>query len=87
MSTPDLKIDLLKPINTPNGVVGTITLTREPKCLDLRNAQRKCADENDQIWHMVCALSAEKLVDEDINELSLADVQQVMGRFRQLAGL
>ena len=81
------KIELKTPIKTPNGEVKTITLTREPTRRDLKLAQRITADEEEQVWHMVCALSAEKLTVEDTEELTLADVRQVMDTFRSVSGL
>ncbi len=81
------KIELKTPIKTPNGEVKTITLMREPTRRDLKQAQRHTSDEEEQVWHMVCALSEEKLTIEDTEALTLADVRQVMETFRGVAGL
>lgn len=81
------KIELKTPIKTPGGEVSTITLTRQPTRRDLKQAQRLTNDEEEQVWHMVCSLSAEKLTVEDTEELTLADVRQVMETFRSLSGL
>lgn len=81
------RIDLQTPIKTPGGEITSITLTREPTRRDLKQAQRITDDEEEQVWHMVCALSAEKLTIEDTEDLTLADVRQVMDTFRRMAGL
>ena len=81
------KIELKTPIKTPGGEVATITLTRQPTRRDLKQAQRITADEEEQVWQMICALSAEKLTIEDTEDLTLADVRQVMETFRGMAGL
>lgn len=82
-----MKITLKTPITTPGGEVKTITLTREPTRRDLKAAQQITSNEEDQVWHMICALSAEKLTIEDTEELTLADMRQVMETFRNIAGL
>lgn len=80
-------VELKTPIKTPNGEVNTITLMREPTRRDLKAAQKITSDEEEQVWHMVCALSNEKLTIEDTDELTLADVRQVMEMFRSIAGI
>ncbi|AKN63944.1 phage tail assembly protein [Herbaspirillum seropedicae] len=81
------RIELKTPITTPNGEVRCITLSRQPTRRDLKLAQRLAQDEEEQVWHMVCALSEEKLTIEDTDALTLADVRQVMEAFRSVAGL
>jgi hypothetical protein len=82
-----LQVKLGKPIKTPNGEVKTITLSREPIRRDLKAAQKKTTDEEEQVWHMICDLSVEKLTIEDTEELTLADIRRVMVFFRELTGL
>ena len=81
------KITLKKPIKTPSGEVKAITLTRESTRRDLKAAQQITSNEEDQVWHMICSLSAEKLTIEDTEELTLADMRQVMDTFRKVSGL
>lgn len=81
-----MKIALKTPIKTPNGEVKTITLTREPTRRDLKAAQKITSDEEDQVWNMICSLSAEKLTIEDTEEITLADMRQVMDAFRKVSG-
>ncbi len=80
-------VELKTPIKTPNGEIKTITLMREPTRRDLKQAQQITTDEEEQVWHMICALSDEKLTIEDTDALTLADVRQVMEMFRSVAGI
>ena len=81
------KIELKHPIKTPNGEVKSITLSRMPSRKDYKDAGRMTADEEEKVWYMVCALSAEKLTIEDTDFLILSDCQQVIKIFREYSGL
>lgn len=81
-------IDLKHPIKLANGeTLKTITLTRLPTRKDFKEAQKVSTDEDDQVWVMICNLSAEKLVLEDTDALVLADVKAITEVFREFAGI
>lgn len=81
-----LQVILKHPIKTPNGEVSTITLSRLLTRGDYKAAKKLTSDEEEVVWHMVCAVSVEKLTIEDTDLLVLDDTQEVIKMFRSVSG-
>jgi hypothetical protein len=75
------KIELKTPIKTTNGEVKTITL-RRATVRDLKQAQRVADNPSDVDTWLVSILSEEKLTNEDVEGLDLADWAEVQAAFQ-----
>jgi len=75
------KIELKTPIKTPGGEVKTITL-RRATVRDLKQAQRAADNPSDVDTWLVSILSEEKLTNEDVESLDLADWAEVQAAFQ-----
>jgi hypothetical protein len=75
------KIELKTPIKTPSGEVKTITL-RRATVRDLKQAQRVADNPSDVDTWLVSILSEEKLTNEDVEGLDLADWAEVQAAFQ-----
>jgi hypothetical protein len=81
---PAAVIDLLYPLNTPNGVVSTIHL-RRGKAKDIIAAKRIDSDPARGELALMALLTEEKLTLEDMEELDLVDLDAVQAAFRKIA--
>lgn len=80
-----MTVNLKSPIKTGKGELSQITL-RRAKVRDLKEVQRMGLPDADQELMMIARLSEEKLTQEDVEELDLADYAEVQRVFRQLVG-
>lgn len=76
-------VELEVPLNTPSGVVNTITF-RRGKAKDMMAAQRIEADPARRELVLMTMLAEEKLTPEDLEELDLADLAEVQAAFQSL---
>lgn len=76
-----IKIDM--PLNTPNGVVDTITL-RRGKAKDMLLAQQREKDPARSEILLISMLAQEKVTPEDLEELDMADLVEVQAAFQSL---
>lgn len=76
-------VTLERPLNTPNGVVSTITF-RRGKARDMMAAQRIEPDAARRELVLMSMLCAEKLTPEDMEELDFADLAEVQAVFQGL---
>lgn len=76
-------VELEVPLNTPSGVVSTITF-RRGKAKDMMAAQRIEADPARRELVLMTMLAEEKLTPEDLEELDLADLAEVQAAFQSL---
>ncbi len=81
--TGQVSVDLAFPLNTPSGVVKTITF-RRGKAKDMIAAQRIESDTARRELVLMSMLSEEKLTPEDFEELDLADLADVQNTFQGL---
>jgi Phage tail assembly chaperone proteins, E, or 41 or 14 len=81
--TGQTRVDLAFPLNTPSGVVKTITF-RRGKAREMLAAQRIEADAARRELVLMSMLSEEKLTPEDFEELDLADLADVQSTFQGL---
>ncbi len=79
--TPSVALEV--PLNTPSGVVNTITF-RRGKAKDMMAAQRIEADPARRELVLMTMLAEEKLTPEDLEELDLADLAEVQASFQSL---
>lgn len=82
--TGNASVALETPLNTPSGVVSTITF-RRGKAKDMMNAQRlEPEDAPRRELVLMTMLAEEKLTPEDLEELDLADLAEVQAAFQSL---
>ena len=81
---PAASVKLAFPLNTPNGVVDTISF-RRGKARDLIAAQRIESDSARRELVLMSMLCEQNLVAEDFEELDLADLADVQEAFLVLA--
>jgi hypothetical protein len=77
------RVELLFPLQTPNGEVKTISF-RRGKAKDFVVAQRIEPDTARRELVLMAMLTHEKLVAEDMEELDLADLVNVQAAFQKL---
>ena len=80
---PAASVTLAFPLNTPSGVVDTISF-RRGKAKDLVAAQNMEPNEARRELVLMSLLCEQKLVVEDLEELDLADLADVQKAFRKL---
>jgi hypothetical protein len=78
-----VRVVLDMPLNTPNGVVETITL-RRGKAKDMMAAQRLESDAARSEILLISMLTQEKVTAEDLEELDMADLAEVQAVFQGL---
>lgn len=78
------KVILEYPLQTPNGEVKTVTL-RRGKARDVRKAQEIAGTDAARAeMVLISLLTEEKLTPEDLDELDMADLQEVQVIFKSL---
>ena len=79
-----LSVELQMPLNTPGGIVKTLTF-RRGKAKDMLAAQRiEPEDLASRELVLMAMLTEEKVTPEDLEELDLADMAEVQAVFQNL---